>query len=118
MVQRVLNASIKGPLGVSPADILFGGAVNLDSNIIADPIGVAAKVKEAKRARGRSDEARSDGFLDKRHIGIEGEPLSKLASEMLAKQKEIIRPMSRIYRKEGQSICIPHCQNSQKAHMS
>ena len=102
MVQRVLNASIKGPLGVSPADILFGGAVNLDSNIIADPIGVAAKVKEAKRARGRSDEARSDGFLDKRHIGIEGEPLSKLASEMLAKQKEIIALAQRTQHKTNE----------------
>jgi hypothetical protein len=33
MVQRIMNSSIHESIGVSPASILFGGAINLDRNI-------------------------------------------------------------------------------------
>ena len=93
MVQRVLNTSVKGPTGVSPADILFGAALQLDRNMFVVPFFLKEIISEAKKARGITDAARSDGFIVRSEGHVDqktGAPLSKIAADMLTKQRKII----------------------------
>ena len=47
LVQRIMNASVHNTLGVSPAQIVFGNAVRLDSNLLPTrPIMHSSKVHE------------------------------------------------------------------------
>jgi hypothetical protein len=45
-VQRIMNATIKEKLGVSPGHLLFGNAIRLDMNILRPPKEVVALEKE------------------------------------------------------------------------
>ena len=65
LVQRILNADTKEALGVSPAQILFGNAINLDRKILQD---IVPKDNDSNPKR-----------------------LSEYLSQLIVKQNEIIR---------------------------
>jgi hypothetical protein len=83
LVQRILNADVKDALGVSPAQILFGNAVQLDRRILLDIVPrdtngnnmrlsdyvskLINKQKEIIRQAQASQVAKDDSFIQKRN---------------------------------------------------
>lgn len=47
-VQRIMNATIKESIGVTPGTLLFGNALRLDTNILRAPKGADEKLMEGK----------------------------------------------------------------------
>ena len=64
-MQRILNADVKDALGVSPAQILFGNAINLDRRILLDTVSTNTRNPQVKT--------------------------SEYISKLLTKQEDIIR---------------------------
>ena len=75
LIKRIMNSKVHSRTGVSPEQIIFGGAINLNRNMFASEASITQEIKESRKS------------------------LSQWASDMLSAQSRFIRIAQKVQEK-------------------